>query len=400
MTDLTETERHKLVRRLNDVSPCPDHYLVVFKRDGGGKKLRACVAPGEPFKKPFFESPESFIAFAVISDQNLRHSFRRPYRTHDLLHSFWLDFVLDYRIANPSTLVEKLDQDPLKRLENEVHLLLVQKNKALDWSMIEREQIDLEDVLFNTPDTRRHVENESNLEKLSQFSGALGFEVKRVVVTRDLPAKEIQVSNRHLEASREQAILAINHGTNELKQNLDHRLEDNQKSFDRRNFVADGIANNVKTALDQATEPIRSFDDIQRAMGKVAQIQGTILGLAAGGAAPPMASPSTPTLLGGGVAGLLPQATPASPLTALLESFSTTLGTVDCSPMDRRQLLAACLHVIAESLKGEEGNTELLAQYAGALSATFERLLPVLNPGQIKFLRSLQNSSSLKRELS
>lgn len=399
MTDLTETEQHKLVRRLDDVSPCPDHYLVVFKRDGGGKKLRACVAPGQPFKKPFFESPESFVAFAVIGDQNLRHSFRRPYRTHDFLHSFWLDFVLDYRISNPSALVEKLDQDPLKRLENEVNLLLVQRNKSLDWSMIEREQIDLEDVLFNMPDTRRHVENESNLEKLSQFAGTLGFEIKRVVVTRDLPAEEVQVSSRQLEVSREQAILAIDHGTHELQQGLELRLEDNQKSFNRRNLVADGLAINVKTAFDQATEQIRSLDDIQRAMGKVAQIQGSILGIAAGGTAP-VASPLMPTLPLGGIAGSLPQVASKSPLTMLLESFSLTLGTVDCSLADRRQLLATCLHIIAESLKGEDGNAELLAQYAGALSSAFERLLPVLNPVQIKFLRNLQNSSNLKRELS
>lgn len=385
------TEERGLVRRLSSVAPCPDHYLVVFKRVGDGRQLRACVPPGEAFRKSIFESLESFTAFAVPGDRNLRHRFERPYKSHDLLHQFTLHFTLDYRVSDPGILVQKFDLDPLKRLEDEVDLLLIQRNKSLNWSLIEREQIDLGSVLFHAA-SADHDEEASNHEKLVRFALTQGFEVKRVVVTRDLPEQEIKKGK-----------LVLDHEVLELEQRLDLQRQDLKNSHDRRNEVASGITKNVVRAFDQATDQIRSLDDIKRAVPKVAEIQGAVLGVASGGSLPGMAGASTATLPLGNPP---PPPSPSlssgscSPLDMLLATVSATLGTAVSNPGDRRQLLSVALHVIAEALRGEGANDEKLELFVEEFSGMFGRLVSPLGNDQLQLLRRLQDTAGLKRYLS
>jgi hypothetical protein len=386
----TLTEEKNLVKRLNRVAPQPAHYLVVFKKMEEGKRLRACVSPGDPFKKPIFESLESFVAFAVPADLNLRHRFQRTYKSHDLLHSFVLNFTLDYWVSDPTTLVERLDSDPLKRLEEEVDLILDQRKKSLGWSAIEQEQTDLGDVLFNSPESR------PTLDQLSGFASTQGLSVRRVAITRDLPSDEISVATHHIGATRQQKILEIDHETKQLEQSIDQDLKGKEAGFGRRNAVANGITDNLNRAISQATDPIRTFKDIQKAAVEGMQIQATVAGMAAGGA-----MPAVPLeIQGGAIAGELPASADPSSCGALLSSISTAVDAVATTPADRRQLLSSCLHVVAEALRGEEAHEETLAQYTGALSALLTKLLPILKPEQTKFLRSLQDTNRLRRELS
>jgi hypothetical protein len=380
------TEEKGLVRRLSSVAPCPDHYLVVFKRIGDGQQLRSCVPPGEVFRKPLFESLESFTAFAVPGDRNLRHRFERSYKSHDLLHQFTLTFTLYYRVSDPGVLAQKLNIDPLKRLEDEVDLLLVQRNKSLNWHLIEREQIDLENQIFHATSADR--EEGSNHEKLARFASTQGLEVKRVVVTRDLPEQEIKKGK-----------LVLDHEVLELDQTLALQRQDLKSGHDRRNEVAAGITKNVVRAFDQATDQIRSLDDIKRAVPKVAEIQGAVLGVASGGIAPGMAATETAALHSGSHTGLALSSMPLSPLQALLATISATLGTVACGTGDRRLLLSAALHVIAEATRGENAREERLEHYVGALSETFGRLVSPLGNDQLQLLRRLQDTEGLKREL-
>jgi hypothetical protein len=400
----TLTEEKGLVRRLSGVAPCPGHYLVVFKRVKEGRKLYSWVRPGEPFKKSVFESMESFIAYAVPADDNLRHRFERSYKSHDLVHAFTLWFTLDYRVADPGTVIEKLDLDPLKRLEDEVDLLLVQKNKELDWSSVEREQIDLGDVLFHTATADRD-EVASSHEKLRRFAATQGFEVKRVVVTRDLPAEEVRAYRKEVETARNLRVLTLEHEERSLAKTLKIQRDGQQNSFDRRERIADGVTNNIVRAIDQATDQIRSLDDIQRAVGKVGAIQNAMLGVAAGGpvlavpAGAALPSAAGLTLLSAGPTGALPAAEASSPLEAVLSSVLSTLGTVACSAEDRRLLLSTVLHAIAEAVRGPEAHDETHKQYTAAIAGMSEKLVRVLRPEQVKLLRRLADTAGLQREL-
>ena len=381
----TLTEDKGLVRRLGGAAPTPGHYLVVFKRVKEGRRLHGWYAPGAPFRKPFLESIDSFVAFAVPADDNLRHPFIRSYKSHDLVHSFTLSFTLDYRVSDPGTLVEKLDLDPLKRLEDEVHLLLVQKNKTLDWSDVEEEENDLANILFQES-MPRTGESTPNHELLRRFAATQGFEVKRVVVTRDLPQREIGARIKEADTKRNLAVLALDHQEKSLSQRLALERKGEGTSFARREKIQDGFADSIVKVTGQVAGQIHTIDDAQRAMGKISTMQQTMLGPAGGVAALNTGAP------------LLPAASEAgSPLQALLSEVFEKLGHLPCSVEDQHQLLSEILHMIAEAVRGPEAQEEILNQYAEAIGVLRDRLK--LKPDQFKLLKRLAKADELRREV-
>ncbi len=392
MANLTEQE--KLVRRLPEPAPHPDHYLLVFKKSGKEWRLRISLGPGEPYKKPFLDSPECLVAYVVPSDPHLRYRFDRTYKTHDQLHTFKLQLILEYRVSDPASLVQKLELDPLQRVVEETDSFLQQRIKSLDWSAVELERIDLERVLFldHVADGYGTV---SGFAKLHRFADQRGLGIQRIAVMRELPEDEIQVSATALRSTREQQTAVLEHGTRALQQSLDLEIEDRKNAFDRRNEVAGGITQNIVRAFDQATDNIRSLDDIQRAVPKMAAIQGAITGVAAG---------ALPVIT---AAGVLPgmQAVPllssssGGPLTVFLEEVAGALGSLACDPLERQEILSFGLHIIAEALRGKDARADVLNTYVDAVAGKFSHLLPVLNQDQVKLLRRLQDTETLKKEL-
>jgi hypothetical protein len=383
----TLTEDKGLVRRLNGVAPIPGHYLVVFKRVKEGRRLHGWYEPGMPFKKPLLESIDSFIAYAVPADGNLRHPFQRSYKSHDLVHSYTLSFTLDYRVADPGTLVEKLDLDPLKRLEDEVHLLLVQKNKTLDWSAVEEEEDDLENVLFH--DGMAHRESAPNHELLRRFAATQGFEVKRVVVTRDLPPGEIGVKSKKVETERNLVVLELEHKEKSLSQRLELERQGEENSFGRQEKVQDGFADSIVQVTGQVAGQIHTMDDAQRVLGKMSTMQHTMLNPAVGGT----------VALSAGTAGMLLPTAPetGSPLQVLLSEVLEKLGHVTCSAEAHHQLLSDVLHVIAEAVRGPEAQEDILNQYAENIRDLRDKLK--LKPDQFKLLKRLAKPDELRREV-
>ncbi len=389
------TEGEKLVRRLLEPAPHPDHYLLVFKRTGKEWKLRLAVGPGEVYKKPFFESPDSLVAYIVPSDRHLRYRPEpRTFRTHDQLHSFTLQLTLEYRVSDPASLIQKLEQDPLRRVVEELDSILQQRIKSLGWAAVEFEQIDLEHVLFHSQDFAAGDASVSGFAKLSRFAAERGLGIQRIAVVRELPDQEIDVPANRLRNARAQEKAGSDHGTNSL--NLTHALDlDGQKkAFDRHHLVADGISNNIVTAFNQATDNIRSLDDIARAVPKVAAIQGAVASVAMGlpGAAPPtLAGVAGPVLLG---------ARAATPLSGLLAEIGL-LESLVCDPAQRQEVLSLALHLIAEALRGPQADAAAMTCHAERLQEAFEFLISAsgLSPAQAKFLRRLQNARTLIVEL-
>jgi len=391
MANLTEQER--LVRRLPEPAPHPDHYLLVFKRSGRDWKLRLSLGPGEPYRKPFLESPDALVAYIIPSEPHLRYSFDDTYKTHDQLHSFKLQLTLEYRISDPASLIQKFERDPLQSVIDEIDSYLKQRIKSLDWTAVEHEQVGLEQILFH----HASDEGSTGFAKLRHFADQQGIGIQRILVVRELPKEETKVAAAEVRNIRDQHIAVIEHGTRSLRQNLGHELADRQKTFDRRNQLAQNITNNIGRAFDQATDNIRSLDDIQRAVPKVAAIQGAITGVATG-ALPGVQAAGV--LSGGSGMPLLSSASAESPLTALLVEVAGALGGLDCDPADRRAILSWSLHLIAEALRGSAASQEELETYVNAVTGKFTDLLRVLNPAQVKLIKRLQDVEALKKELS
>ncbi|HEV8578200.1 MAG TPA: hypothetical protein VGX68_03875 [Thermoanaerobaculia bacterium] len=213
---------------------------------------------------------------------------------------------------------------------------------------------------------------------------------------RELPETEFQVAATALRSSREQQTAVLEHGTEEIRQTLSLDLAGQKNAFERRTQVAQGFTDNFVRAIGQATDSIRSLDDIQRAVPKVAAIQGAIAGVATGalpGSIPVGAIPGTPA------AGLLADTTTATPLATLLSEFTNSIESLACDPAARKELLSFGLHVVAEALRGRDAKTDILETYVGAITGKLSSLLPILSQEQIKLLKRLQDIETLRKKL-
>lgn len=391
MTNLTQEQN--LVRYVPGVDSVPDHYLVVYKQIGAAREFRGCLLPGEKLKRNLFESPESFVAYAVPRDEHLRFRFSRAHDTHDQVHSFTLYFTVEYRVANPVLLLEKLHSDPIRRLEQEIDTVLAQAKKSVDWATIEREDIDLENVLFFRTALGDTI---SNLEKLRRFALGQGLELDRIAVSRRLADADVRGSKQIALSLQEQQVVFAKHGVEEtrktLQQDLGLQLAARRKGFERTQIIADNYTKNTARALDQITDGIRSFQGLQDAVRHTAALQSSVLGMVGGSL--PSGHPGAGT-----VAALPVAASDEDPLRELLTEICSRLGSLACEHNRRRQLLSTCLHLVAEATRLEEANEDTLALYNGALEGLLADLIRVLQREEIQFLRQLQDSEKLRRSL-
>lgn len=390
------TQEQKLVRFVPAIDSVPDHYLVIYKQTARGPEFRACLLPGETLKKRIFESPASFTSYAVPRDEHLRHRFNRDYKTHDQLHSFKLFFTVEYRINNPVFLVEKLHQDPVRHIEREIEDVLDRLKTSVDWSAVEKEEIDLEQILFLIPPRGEAI---SNLERLRQFAQGYGFEIHRILVNRRLPDQEIHGSLATVRARQYREAIVAHHTLKEtekvLDQDLKHHIDGRQGAFDRSQLVAGSFASNVARSMDQITDGIHSIHDLRDVVRETGALRASIMSIAGGGELPP-ASASPPPIASG--AHSTPNDSGGSPK-RYLEKICDQIGQVACEPDRRRQLLSATLHRIAEALRGKEANSATLEQYSRAIGAHMEELLPILDRTQIQLLHDIQDDQKLQRYL-
>ena len=117
----TLTEERRVAWKIQGTGPDPAHSLVIFRKIGQGKVLHQTLPPGKRFKRPFLISADSFEAYAISADANLRHDFSRKYQAGAQTWTFTLHFKLHFRVASAERLGLSLsDQDPLERLQDEV----------------------------------------------------------------------------------------------------------------------------------------------------------------------------------------------------------------------------------------------------------------------------------------
>jgi len=405
-TNLTRDQ--KLVKSSPGLNPVPNHYLVIYKQARAGWTLRECLPPGKRPRRLPFESPADFITYAVVADRELRHQFERDYRSHDQVHSFTLDLTVEYRVSAPTALVEGLELDPLRRLEKEISNVVVQATKGLDWTFIEREHIDLEQLLFGATGNAAGLQPTSHLDKLRRFAAGVGFEVYRIAIARRLPAKEVVVpAQLNLETQKRQ-VAVLQQGTDELKKTLQHRtgqlaqalsqdLAARGKQFGRSEKLADTVADGTALVLGREIDAARSLSELGSTLQQVPGLYSTLRGGA--GTAPHLLGASPPVDDAGGAPRALlgPGHDAGSPLAVLLADLGSHFGSAADDPALRSQILPAALHLLAEVLRG--AGAEALAEHAGAVQRLLGSCLNLLDRDQIQLLKRLQGTAALRAEL-
>jgi hypothetical protein len=414
------TEDRKVAWRIQGTGPDPAHWLVVFKKVGQGKVLHQTLRPGQVFKRPLWISADSFEAYAVSADENLRHEFSRKYLSGAQTWSFTLDFKLHFRVGDPERLGLSLsDRDPLERLQEEVASVLSATARRFSWESMKREGEDFGLRLRETETTDGQGESRTNFQRLQGFAASLGLDLRHLDVLRsltepDLEAdKKVRVNERQKVIARSDQELAaeqeqLNHEIQALKNQ--HRIERETaiaqssqalQGMQRLRLVLDAVAKGGVQAIHISAGELRSFDAIQRALFEIQGIQANLAGMA-GSTAPSLASGAPVGALAGAVPGAALDWTahPGSPVESAVAEAFRHLRSLDENPRDQRRILASVLHLVAEAGLGTDADEEFLTGLRDDLAGRLQPVRSALPSELLRFFDSIMDLEGLRQRLS
>jgi hypothetical protein len=226
MSNLTISEN--LVREV-PLAPIPGHALVVYKRINGGRTFQAELSPEEQFKeektswwKRYLSDPPSYTAYAVNLNEQLKLKFSRRILLQNQIDGFDLIFRLKYRISSPRKVVERISEDPLSNLQNEIIDIVADVFSNAEWDAIrDRFNPIADDALAITRD------------EIDALAAHWGFTIETLKLERQLPEPELQIGlikkektgevERHrIEAEAEKKRREIEHQKALHQAGLDH----------------------------------------------------------------------------------------------------------------------------------------------------------------------------------
>ncbi len=388
------TRRLRIAFASPDIHPIPGHHLVVFKKLGAGQALRAVLAPGERLKLKLLERPESLLAYAVSNDPHLRHRFSRAYEHVDYGHSYILHFIASFSVKDPRLVVEQLERDPLRKLEEETVRLFGGAIRHLPWSAIEREDDELERGAQSRSRADFAGIVRSNLENLQAITASVGLALDDVAISRTLPDAPTSVRRREIEVEQEERRHRAEHELAMNDTDRDGELARRRQAIGNRLRLHDSFAETVAKMIERMGGEIRSIPELQEVLPRLDVILEETRRLAIGelGAATRAAAGALP-----GAAPALPGATPG--LTELIGGVLALRDGRDADRLARRRLCAAALHLVAELSRGEEGSEERLAEMSTSVAESFRLLLPALSDREVQLLHRLQDLDSMRVHL-
>lgn len=416
----TLTEERRVAWKIQGIGPDPAHILVVFKKSGTGNILHKVLEPGEVLKPGWFESPDSFLAYAVSKDENLRHSFSRKYQAVGQIWTFTLHFVLDFQVSKAKTLALKLDGgDPLRRLEEEISRVLSATARRLPWEALKRESADFGCYLLEAESTEGLGERRSNFERLQSFATSLGLDLRHVDVTRSLMEEDLQpdvhVRKVGIQMGVDSAQQVLELERDRLKQEREilgeqHRQErellaihGNQvlQGAERLRMVLDSVTKEGLRGFSQAVDGVRSFPAISDALQEIRTIQSSLMAVSAGpGSMPALGAAGSPLLPSVQTGPLLAEVRrPSDSLERLVTEAFKHLRVLDGNLADKRRILATSLHLLAEAALGREGDEEYLEGCCENLKQQLYPLESALEEEQLGFLRRIMDTERLRQDL-
>jgi hypothetical protein len=173
------TIEQKFARKHEGLDSLPGHVLVLFQKlQGGSAELVKLIRPGERFQRiklPFWDSSSRYFTIAV-SQSSLDYSFDWPAKLDDDRHEFILKFHLQYRATSAETVAELLDQDPLRRVRNEIGGVVSRSFAQRKWEAVSDRFREIEPVILN-----------SERDRLRSYASTCGIEIISIEVDRYLP---------------------------------------------------------------------------------------------------------------------------------------------------------------------------------------------------------------------
>ncbi|MDX6484092.1 MAG: hypothetical protein QOE95_1863 [Gaiellaceae bacterium] len=301
----TLTEERKVAWRIQGTGPDPAHWLVILKKVGQGKILHRTLPPGQVFRRPLLTSADSYEAYAVSADGNLRHEFSRKYQAGAQTWTFTLHFKLHFRVKSVERLGLSLSgQDPLERLQEEVASVLSATARRFSWEVMKREGEDFGLCLREAEATDGQGERRTNFHRLQSFAGDLGLELRHLDVLRSLTEPDL-ADEKKVRANEQQKVIArSDQGLATEREQLNHELQSLRdqhgldwetavarssqalQGMERLRVILAAEAEGGAQAIHQSAGELRSFDAIHQALIEVQGIQASLAGVAGSGEPP------------------------------------------------------------------------------------------------------------------
>jgi tellurite resistance protein len=443
------TLEEKLVVDHEGIDSLPGYTVVLFEKlDKGGAAFSRLLNPGERFQKSgflFWDKSNKYFSVAV-NKSVLSYSFEEPITLDDEIHTFTLKFHLKYRASNPQLVAELRDQDPLRKLRDEIALVVGRACAQRKWEMVTNRFRELEVVVMN-----------GERAALRQYAGTLGLEIFSVALDKRLPSEVTAIPKaqekaeaekreyeieQELEATKEQIrqtrehlsrLEAIERQYAEIERDLveKHKLRDMEETIERdtRERELDAVGHEHAKRVAQLDGELerqekeatvhrekqrrKLLEDQTEAIGTAmknvgegistpaellegAQVAQQISGVAQsnGGSSPlTMGLPGTNGngyALGAGDDGLI----------GLANQFITESERWGCTYAQKQAVRSAVLHLVAEALLDDRADEQVMKQYADKLSEVGSSLQTQLTPTQFRFLDKLRKYEHLREYFS
>ncbi|MBV9775108.1 MAG: hypothetical protein JO040_14240 [Gemmatimonadetes bacterium] len=384
-----QTFEERLVRD-HPAEPLEGHNVVVFERVGeSGEKFRTILPPGTRLKQGLLGRlwPQGrFFAVAVDASPDLHLDVNQHVVLEDEeAHRFDLLLDLYYSVSDPHLLASLRNRDPLGLVAERARQVIGRDVKQLQWT----------EVVFSFTASAQEVLRH-RLPELKAFAAGYGIALRSLELGRLLP-EEATRGARDTEADLDRISRDERVGM--------ARMESSRRMSDAENLHTLGAAD-----MDAAAQEVREGARLRAA---AVDVRISAMKQVAGGISTPdefravfhtVLQPGPPRVAGPGTlpgihtdgAAALPPATGG--LVALLHQVVSATQNVSGSGR-RLELRSALLHLVAEVLLEDLGESAVRARYAERARQLFASLERSLVPHELDTLRALSDPVELERSL-
>jgi hypothetical protein len=375
------TLEQKLVKELGEPRPEPGHHVVVYKEVGEGRVFYQTLPRGQVFRPPLKDRLLGrYFAYAVPSGSSLRFRFTEQLQTSvgNGGDTFILRLMLTYRVGEPATLVDRLSDDPLGSLEEEVKSVLQKYASKLQYEHLMDERFDIEGYFLHSSGGGRDRSGVDNLDRFQALAEEFGLELNRVEITRNFSVATTEAASglvRRAEA----------HKLDVAKVQGEHQIQIIRDQGRRQRALLDGVSGQLDSIIRNA----ESIDEIKDLLTEVSQAPEAISG--AFGARPVLpVSPDRKVLESGGTFGSFGEE---------VQWMLQVVQGLAASSAEKRGLAGRMLHIFAAICMAEGPGDELEHHLAelGHYCRVIDLIDKISNIEEQEYFAQFRDADSVRR---
>lgn len=230
MDNLTFAQR---IIRPHTIDPLEGHTVVVFETIGtSGDEFRFEIGPGQRLPKTRLDlfgwlrgrrSDEKYFAYAVNGAPRLRETFSANVPMDIQAHSFALIIDLAYSVASPRLVVVWRNEDPFKKVRDEISVRLAREFSKQNWARVRDDFRELE----------REILNET-FDSLSLFAEEYGLRIHEIALSHSLSPEDFEEIKRVEAAETAKAEAAREEELKRAKLEEEERTRLHQEAIKRK----------------------------------------------------------------------------------------------------------------------------------------------------------------------